>query len=88
MAKKTYFTPVLLTGSGDVDITDSEQGETGTGTTGLWNQLTEWGIKDLAVDILGEDPNTWASSYPGFDPNDSSTWFDFYLAFYMDHVAG
>lgn len=77
MAKKIYTAPVLLSG-GDIDLTDSQEGEWGGGSTDYPSFDAWWNSDDvqsnLDMILQGFDinnPTTWPE---GFDPNDPLTY--------------
>lgn len=85
---KQYFTPMLLSGSGNIGITDSQEGSIGTGTvpTDINSFLAELGLTpDLySYYNLPDNISEWYKVVPGFNPNDPDT-FDL-LSAYLDTV--
>lgn len=83
LAKKAYVAPIFLASGGNIDITDSQEGEWGGGGNTDYSSFWNWWNTD--PDVLankefilaaGFDPNnkeTWAAF--GFDPNNEETWY-------------
>lgn len=68
---KQYFTPMLLT-AGGIDITVSQEGDIGTGSTEMWVQFAEWGITQDILNLADDDPG-----YPGYT-DDPESWMTLY----------
>ena len=77
MSKKAYSVPVLILGSGGIDITDSQDAETGTGE--FFTQINDFLNANLdSGDVawlygeLGDNPAEW--TVDGYVFNDPNTW--------------
>lgn len=70
MAKKAYFSPILLSvGDGNIDLRPSQEGSYGGGDTDHDDFWAWWNSDDVQ-----ENMDTIRGSYPDFDPDDSSTY--------------
>lgn len=92
MAKKAYSVPVLILGSGGIDITQSQEGSAGSGNVydDIMGQLGESLDADALAwltDRLGTDTSTWGQTVVGFDPSNRETW-ELVLEFVMTEYYG
>ena len=77
MAKKAYSVPVLILGSGGIDITDSQEGAIGGGDvqTDLNSYLLDGGLDQDMLNWMYTEygsPDQWPVE--GFNYRNSETW--------------
>ena len=71
--KMKYYSPLILDGSGSINLTVSQLADLGIADVALWKEFVEeWG-EFFPSDFSLEDQSTWEKY--GFDPADSETWY-------------